>query len=340
MSDNLNQANERCSIIVVQRDRFSTTEKCIDHILQNTPEPYDLIVVFGGTPQRIETNLRNRYGSKAKFIFEPNFTNPHKARNIGLRAAATRFAVVMDNDVYVRPGWLAPLLECQRETGASMVTPLILETEKMIHAAGNGFYVTQDWGRTYGFKELRYYQKIYSEGTNLKRERTDYGELHCQLVEVELALRLGIYDEKLQDLGECDSGLTWKKAGLEMWFEPRSVVLFDHPITVTHPDDVRYFIWRWNMKTIFEGYQHFEKKWGIDMTEYHTFQEWLLKWNKKLGFFPRIFPYAWALWLDLRLKQVFGLLIKLILSPLSLWNRFVAWRLGFYGWPRYEERSQ
>jgi hypothetical protein len=62
-----------------------------------------------------------RFGDRARFIFEPHFLNQAQARNIGLRAATTRFAVVMDNDVLVRSGWLRGLLGCQRETGAVMV---------------------------------------------------------------------------------------------------------------------------------------------------------------------------------------------------------------------------
>ena len=39
---------EKCTIIVDARDRFSTTTKCLDTLLANTPEPHDLIVVMGG----------------------------------------------------------------------------------------------------------------------------------------------------------------------------------------------------------------------------------------------------------------------------------------------------
>ena len=335
-----NPNGEACSIIVVLRDRFSTTAKCVEHIIQNTPEPYDLVVVLGGTPRRIENDLRKRYGSKGRFVFQPHFINPTQARNIGLRAAKTRLAVLIDNDVYVRPGWFGPLLECQRETGATMVVPLILERENIIHTAGNDFYVTYENGRAYGYKELRYYGRVYSESANLKRRPTDYGELHCQLIEVEPALRLGVYDENIQEVGECDSGLTWGKAGLAMWFEPKSVVFYEPPIEIVHVEDIRFFAWRWDMRTILKGYQYFEQKWGIDITEYNSFQEWLLRWNKKLGFLPRMFPYGWALWLDRTSKRFFGWLQRIVQLPLSAWNRFIAWKLGFYEWPRHEVKCQ
>lgn len=292
------------------------------------------MVVLGGAPLHTQESLRARYGLRAEFIFVPQFLNPAQGRNIGLRAAKTRLAVLIDNDVHVRPGWFEPLLECRHETGATMVVPLMLELDNWIHTAGNDLYITYENNRAYAYKTLRHHHKKYCEGSNLKREPTDYGELHCQLVEVEPALRLAVYDEQIQEVGECDSGLIWKKAGLPMWFEPKSVVDYAQPTGITDSDDLRFFIWRWDMRLILKGYLHFQKKWNIDMTEYHTFQEWLLRWNRKLGFLPRVFPSKWALLVDLRIKKLFELIAKVIQLPQSLWNRLVAWRLGFYDWPQ------
>jgi hypothetical protein len=44
--------------------------------------------------------------------------------------------------VLVRPGWLRALLDCQREPGAVMVVPVILEAPSRIHTAGNSLYIT------------------------------------------------------------------------------------------------------------------------------------------------------------------------------------------------------
>lgn len=61
----------------------------------------------------------------------------------------------------------------------------------------------------------------YIQGSNLKRERIDYGEWHCQLVEVEPTLRLGAFDENILEVGEVESRLTWAKVSYRMWFTPR-----------------------------------------------------------------------------------------------------------------------
>lgn len=327
---------ERCSVIVDIRDRFSTLSTCLEAFLASTPEPHDLIVVVGGAPERLRREWLERFGSRARFIFEPEFLNQAQSRNIGMRAAKTRLAALMDSDVIGRPGWLKALVDCQRETGAVMVVPLILDTPTKIHTAGNTLYVNYVNGKAYGHKELRMAGKPYQDGCNLKRERTDYGELHCQLVEIEPTLRLQAYDEDILEVGEVDAGLVWGKAGLPMYFEPTSVVYYQlaSPITA---DDIRLFDWRWNMRSILEGYRHFERKWGMDITEQGKFQHFLFAYNRQLGLLPRLFPSAVALRLGAALHRL-GRALHVALAPLrapqSIASNLKAWWIGYHSWGR------
>jgi GT2 family glycosyltransferase len=319
---------ERVTVIVVPRDRHSTTVRCLETLEANTPEPHDLIIVTGGAPARIRREIETRWGGRAALIQEDRFLNPAEGRNLGLRAAKTRLAALVDNDVFVRPGWLGPLVRCQNETGAAMVVPLILEAETVIHTAGNAFYVNYRKGRAYGHKVLLCMKRPYHDRSNLVRRPTDYGELHCQLVEVETALRLGAFDERLREVGEVDSGLTWKKAGLPMWFEPASVVRYSIPRRIEDPDDVRFFAWRWDMRGILEGYRHFERKWDMDVQGQGSFKGFLKDFNNRLGLLPRLVPSRWTLWIDHRLQDV----RRLLGNSLKMWGRLKAEAMGYSEW--------
>lgn len=323
---------EKCTIIVNTRDRFSSTTRCLETLIANTPTPYELIVVMGGAPERLKEEWLAKFGAQAKFIFRPEFLNQAQARNIGLREAKTRLAVVIDNDVYVRPGWLEALVQCQQETGAGMVVPIMLETERIIHTAGNGLYITHENGKAYGHKELRFHGMVLGERCNLKRERTDYGELHCQLVEVEPALRLGVYDETIQEVGEVDSGLTWAKAGKERWFEPASVVFYALHGPV-RSEDIRLFMWRWDMRLILKGYRHFERKWNLDITEHGTFRDFLLDYNGRVGLLPRLFPSRLSVRVDKAVFRARRAASRLSVIPKALFRNYKAWRIGYFAWP-------
>lgn len=323
---------EKCTVVIVPRDRYSTSVACLDALLEYTTPNHDLIFVCGGAPEKVERALKEKYEARIKLIFMPQYLNPAQSRNIGMRACHTRLAVLMDNDVEVKPGWLEPLIACQQKTNAAMVVPIILEYGNEIHTAGNSLYVTHENGRAYAHKELRYHGMVVGEDTNLKREETDYGELHCQLVEVKAALELNAYDENIQEVGECDSGLTWKKADRRMWFEPKSIVNYEPPGRIA-AEDIRFFVWRWDMRAILKGYRYFFQKWNMDVTEHGNFRNYLLGYNNKLGLLPRLFPSAWALEVDWFLKLFLGRMAKCFTISVSLWRRLKAWLLGYYAWP-------
>ena len=324
------KTTERCTIIVSPRDRFSTAESCLETLVANTPEPYDLIIVMGGAPQALRERLQARFAGKAKLIFIPQFLNCAQARNIGLREAKTRLSLCMDSDVFVRPGWLSALIRCQEETGAGLVVPLMLENQHAIHTAGNSFFITQKGGKPFGSKVLPYHGQEVHEGTNIKRAPADYGEMHCQLVDTKAALDLGVYDERIREGEELDSGLTWKKGGKSIWFEPESIVVFDFPTSIDSAEDISLFIWRWDFHGIMEGYKVFHEKWGIDITENGAFKHFLLMLNELVGILPRLWPSQTALRIDHALNrggEILGL-------PIKAWRHLRAWRWGYYDWVR------
>ena len=45
---------DECTIVVVLRDRFSTTTRCLESLVRNTSESYELLVVMGGVPEHLK----------------------------------------------------------------------------------------------------------------------------------------------------------------------------------------------------------------------------------------------------------------------------------------------
>lgn len=323
---------ERITIIVEARDKFSPTSQCLETLINNTPQPYDLIVVMGGASTDLKVEWLEKFGAKNTiFLFRSEFLNQGKARNIGLSFTKTRLAVLMDNDNFVRPGWLESLIKCQKETGAVMVVPLILETPRKIHTAGNDLYITHFEDKAYGHKNLRFHNMPLDEGSNLKRCRTDYAEMHCMLVQVEPTVRLGAFDENLLEMHECDSGLTWAKGGYEMWFEPTSVVLYDH-FRQMSAGDIRLFAWRWDLRAVQDSYRLFHKKWNIDISEHGTFRDWLLRHNDNLGLLPRRFPSELALRVDRWMGRARHQLLEISRIPQYRLREYKKRKWGYHDW--------
>ena len=128
--------NERCTIVVTPRDRFSTMETCLQNVFKNTGGSFEVIASMGGCPLGLREHLEKTFASRVKFIFESGYKNTAQLRNLALAKINTRLAAFLDSDVFVRPGWLEPLIQCQEETGAALVTPLVHDRNNRIHTAG------------------------------------------------------------------------------------------------------------------------------------------------------------------------------------------------------------
>jgi GT2 family glycosyltransferase len=310
--------SERSTVIVTPRDRFSTIEKCLRNVLKFTKTPVDVWLVAGGVPEALERRLRSQFDGRVQFIFREKFMNTAELRNMGLREAKTGTAACLDSDVFVRPGWFEPLARCQKETGAGLVVPIVLDRQSLIHTAGNDFYVTTHKGRRYGMAELRYANLPYVDGANIPRRETDFGEVHCHFVDVKKALELGIYDENLREGSDFDSGMTLKKAGLKLMIEPDSVVYLHYPEVLNNLVDFGIYRWKWNIEACLESFHYFERKWGIDMLSKSNMRNHLVMLNHRVGFCTQLFPTPFSIAVDgrfLRAKKAAG-------EAFKMWQRF------------------
>lgn len=106
--------NTRVTIGVVSADvRSEHARTCIDHIKRHTNN-YDLIV------------LDNNFG--------PGFNHSREMNRLR-SICRTDFLVLMDDDVFVEPGWLDGLLRCVTPQ-IGVVTPLHMDRDRMLSYAG------------------------------------------------------------------------------------------------------------------------------------------------------------------------------------------------------------
>ena len=277
-------------VILNPRDRFSTTARWLRSFLalDHDPDRFPVHVVMGGAPQHLRDAWIAEFGDRVGFDFPDGFLNQNASRNRVLETLDSRLVFVADNDCYPRPDCLERMVACQVDTGATMVVPLILEEERVIHCAGTDLYINEVDGRPMGHKVLRLSKYPYNDGCNLTRQPVDYGELHLMLVERQPALDLLAFDPIMQEVGEVDSGMTWSGAGLSMFVEPEAVAFFDlhGPMTV---DDIDLYLWRWDRELVHDGYERFRQKWGLDITEEGRFEYYMVDHLSQIPLLARRF---------------------------------------------------
>lgn len=96
------------SIVIPARGQFELTRACIESIRRNTPRPHEIILVDNGSTD--DTAAWARAQSDVLHLRNESNRGFAAACNQGLAAAAGAFAILLNNDTVVPPGWLDPLL--------------------------------------------------------------------------------------------------------------------------------------------------------------------------------------------------------------------------------------
>ncbi|MFO1060032.1 MAG: glycosyltransferase [Dongiaceae bacterium] len=257
------------SIVVVPRERFSIALRSLRSLIACTEPGYELIYVDAGSPPAVRDGLAAmaaRHGFR--LIRDERPLSPTQARNIGRAAARGELVVFADNDLLVTPGWLPPLVACARETGAALVSPLILYGEPRdgaIHFGGGELVVDpgpppRQARERHALAGCRLAE--LAPGT-LVRRPTDFGEFHCVLISRAALDRLPPFDEGLLSMSEhLDVALELRQQGGSMVLEPASrVVGYDGgPFTLA---DAVYAGMRWGEPWNQATHDRFAAKWGI-----------------------------------------------------------------------------
>lgn len=104
-------------------------ERCIQSILKQTYNEYELILVDDGSPDNCG-EICDRYAeidNRIKVIHKPN-GGLSDARNVGLEMAGGEYVVFVDSDDWLAPQYLEHLLDVAKKTGSDIVECDIIKT--------------------------------------------------------------------------------------------------------------------------------------------------------------------------------------------------------------------
>jgi len=104
------------SIVVPTRDRTDYLRVALDSLAeQDFDEPYETIVIDDASREPVEHD-------GVRVVRHDSPCGPNAGRNEGIRMAGSDLIVLMDDDVYVPPGWLRALVDgARRHPDAAVV---------------------------------------------------------------------------------------------------------------------------------------------------------------------------------------------------------------------------
>ncbi|MEO0981933.1 MAG: glycosyltransferase [Pseudomonadota bacterium] len=267
----------RTTIVVTPRERFSVARKCLEEIFEHTPDAYELIYVDAGAPAEVAGWLADQAAERGfRYIRVDHYLSPNEARNLALEHITTDYAVFIENDMMVAPGWLEAFVQCADETGAAIVTPLICESEPLhqkVHFAGGSytddedrFFATAHGERTLQDHMRHHHKMVEDVADELQREDVQAFESHCFLVRRDLFDKIGPFDARMiATRDHFDTSLSVREAGEKIVFEPAAVVTYLYPDSHNPltEEDRAFFVLRWSPQWQRRSLQHFHDKWGL-----------------------------------------------------------------------------
>ncbi len=197
------------SIVIVNRLRAERTLLCLQHIWQNTVDHrYEIIVVDNGSGAEEIDWLRGQ-ASMARVIPLGADRFFGEANNIGVEAARGRFVCLLNNDAFVSPGWLQPLMD-------------VLEQDPEVGAVGPCFRTPDGWLQESG----AVVNPDGSVGQIGKGRTVDYISSGCTLMRRETFLRVLGFDLiwEPSHYDDVDLCLKLRLTGLRAAYCPASIV--------------------------------------------------------------------------------------------------------------------
>ncbi|MEM6398930.1 MAG: glycosyltransferase [Cyanobacteria bacterium P01_D01_bin.116] len=256
----------KVTLVVVPHQCFNYTQQSLESIYKYTDIPFKLVYVDGYSPKRHQQYLEKQSQEKGfDLIRTDKYVSPNQARNIGLKQVDTEYVVFINNDILVTPGWLNSLMQCIKETSASVVTPVCLQGEKQLINFAGGSLEFQYRNGNLDLLDKKLFVKSSFDKTKslLKRKPTQIIDFNCVLARTSIFSKIGNLDENLinctQDIDFC---LSIFAVGGTIYIEPESIVNY-LPVTELKLSDIPFYILIWNYAWKRKSVNHFQEKWGL-----------------------------------------------------------------------------
>ncbi|MDD2707645.1 MAG: glycosyltransferase [Verrucomicrobiae bacterium] len=298
------------SIIVPSYGRAGALCDLAGDLLGQTRRPHEILVIHQRPAVADPATARLRaWAAEGRIrLFEPDFANAQKARNLGIREATGELVLLLDDDIRVRPD----LVEChlrnyENDSRIDGVVGQILEEKQQPTLALS----PQVWWPHVGWQ---YFPLNYGARTRIENWPSTNSS-----VRRELAMAVGGFDEQFERtwLDDTDFSCRLRQAGARLVFDPAASIV--HLKTPTGGRRVQVSPMLFADREGWATYFYF--------------------WRKNLGIWRARCSVAWFIRYFILRKAV---LIRPHWMALNLWHLAEGWRLAarkLKQGPRYlEER--
>jgi len=100
------------SIVIVTHNRINLIQQCIESIIAQSQNKYEIIVIDNYSSDKTTDILKNKYGNELKIIRNDFKKNLADCKNIGVNEARGEIIAFTDDDCIPSINWLERILVC------------------------------------------------------------------------------------------------------------------------------------------------------------------------------------------------------------------------------------
>ncbi|MDG2305956.1 MAG: glycosyltransferase family 2 protein [Candidatus Binatia bacterium] len=139
MTTRAHRATPAVSVIVLNYNGAELVRKCVEHLLVQTFEDYEIIVVDNASSDGSDDVLRAyEADERVRVVWSKENCGVPGGRNVGLEHARGDIIAFVDNDGYPAPTWLENAVRMFRDDSVGAVASLVFFNKKKIIVNGAG----------------------------------------------------------------------------------------------------------------------------------------------------------------------------------------------------------
>ncbi|MBD3795976.1 MAG: glycosyltransferase family 2 protein, partial [Epsilonproteobacteria bacterium] len=252
------QINPFVSIVIPVYNSFDYTYKCLQSILENTPNiAYEIIIADDNSSDT--TKDINRYAKNITVIRDGINRGFLLNCNNAAQYARGKYILFLNNDTQVQFHWLSSLLELiESDETIGMVGSKLVYPDGRLQEAGGII-----WNDASGWNYGRLDDPTKPEYNYVKE--VDYISGACIMIRKELWKKIGGFDVRYVPAYFEDSDLAFevRKHGYKVMFQPKSIVV--HFEGISHGTDTNTGIKAYQVK----NKEKFVEKWKNELEKNH-----------------------------------------------------------------------
>jgi O-antigen biosynthesis protein len=189
---------KKVDIIICVHNALDDVQRCLESVLENTSQPYQIILIDDGSQKATRDYLKDfsTKNSNTQLLRSEEASGYTYAANRGLRISSSDYVVLLNSDTIVGPGWIDQMVACaETEENIGIVGPIsnTASWQSVPKVERNGDWAENPLPHGYSVEKMAH---LISEHSERMYPEMPLLNGFCLLMKKQLLKEIGLFDEE------------------------------------------------------------------------------------------------------------------------------------------------